>query len=240
MTSHVPVLRRRRLARTACAAVALVAAASLAPAVPALARSAKARPAVTNQFFGVHHQGMHADGPIGWPQTKVGSVRMWDNRVSWRELETSPGVFNWSLIDTEMAKARAAGASVLLVLGQTPAFHSSRPGAASSYGPGASAMPDKASWVRYVQAVARRNKTVWGGIASFVEHLNRNKEVLHTRPIYDVSFDPNGSTSFFGFIKRDSTPPICSRKTVIGNRPSRFTVNWRRSAAHVATRPRGV
>ena len=28
-------------------------------------------------------------------------------------------------------------------------------------------MPDKASWVRYVQAVARRNKTVWGGIASF-------------------------------------------------------------------------
>ena len=167
MTPHVPVLRRRRLARTACAAVALVAAASLAPAVPALAGSAKARPAVTNQFFGVHHQGMHADGPIGWPQTKVGSVRMWDNRVSWRELETSPGVFNWSLIDTEMAKARAAGASVLLVLGQTPAFHSSRPGAASAYGPGASAMPDKASWVRYVQAVARRNKTVWGGIASF-------------------------------------------------------------------------
>ena len=73
MTQHVPVLRRRRLARTACAAVALVAAASLAPAVPALAGPAKARPAVTSQFFGVHHQGMHADGPIGWPRAALRS-----------------------------------------------------------------------------------------------------------------------------------------------------------------------
>jgi hypothetical protein len=85
--------------------------------------------------------------------------------VSWRELETSPGVFRWDRIDAEMLKAREHGASVLLVLGQTPRFHSTRPGAAGAYGRGAAAMPTKAAWVRYVKAVARRNQTVWGGVA---------------------------------------------------------------------------
>jgi len=134
-------------------------------AAPAQASVAPIAPA----FFGVHHQGLHADGPIGFPQTTVGSVRMWDNKVSWRELETSPGVFDWSLIDAQMAKARANGASVLLVLGQTPRFHSTRPDtpSTSTYGAGASAMPRKAAWVRYVREVALRNRTVWGGIASF-------------------------------------------------------------------------
>ena len=93
-------------------------------------RRVKPRPPITSEFFGVHHQGLHADGPIGWPQAPVGSVRMWDNRVSWREIEIAPGVFDWTLIDAQMAKARANGASVLLVLGQTPVFHSTRPTAA--------------------------------------------------------------------------------------------------------------
>ena len=35
------------------------------------------------------------------------------------------------------------------------------------YGPGASAMPTQAAWVRYVQETARRNLTVWGHVASF-------------------------------------------------------------------------
>jgi hypothetical protein len=122
---------------------------------------------IGSSFFGVHHQGLHADGPIGWPQASVGSIRMWDNYVSWRELETAPGVFDWTLIDAEMAKAREHGTSVLLVLGQTPTFHSTRPTAPSSYGPGASAMPTKAGWTAYVRAVAQRNREVWGGIASF-------------------------------------------------------------------------
>jgi hypothetical protein len=140
--------------------------------LPAGAASAKIkRPApqapISSEFFGVHHLGLHADGPIGWPQGPVGSVRMWDNRVSWREVETAPGVFDWTLIDAEMAKARANGASVLLVLGQTPVFHSTRPTAPGTYGLGASAMPTQAAWVRYVQETARRNLTVWGHVAQF-------------------------------------------------------------------------
>ena len=142
-------------------------------ALPGSSAVAKTKPRpkpaapISSEFFGVHHQGLHADGPIGWPQAPVGSVRMWDNRVNWREVETAPGVFDWTLIDAQMAKARANGASVLLVLGQTPTFHSTNPSAAGSYGPGASAMPTRASWVRYVQETARRNIDVWGHVATF-------------------------------------------------------------------------
>jgi hypothetical protein len=66
-----------------------------------------------------------------------------------------------------VGKARANGAGVLLVLGQTPRFHATKPSAKGFYGRGASAMPKKAAWVRYVKAVARRNATVWGGVAQF-------------------------------------------------------------------------
>jgi hypothetical protein len=156
-------------ARLLGACLALTLAATLLPADAAAAKKKrlKAGPAITGEYFGVHHAGLHADGPIGWPQAPVGSLRMWDNGVSWREIEVAPGVYDWTLIDAQMAKAAANGTSVLLVLGQTPTFHSTRPTVAGSYGLGASAMPTKAAWVAYVRAVAERNKTVWGGIADF-------------------------------------------------------------------------
>ena len=121
-----------------------------------------AEPVIGAQFFGLHHAGLHVDGARGWPQTQVGSVRLWDNGVSWREIERSRGVFSWSRLDALVAKARSNGASVMLVLGQTPKFHSTRPSAPGAYGRGASAMPRKAAWMRYVKAVARRNAAVWG------------------------------------------------------------------------------
>lgn len=147
--------------------VGLLAAALSVSMLPSSAAAAPG-PVIGQEFFGVHHGGLHAEGPIGWPQTRVGSVRLWDNGVSWRELETAPGVFDWTLLDAHMAKARTNGASVLLVLGQTPEFYSSNPTVPGFYGPGASAMPaSRDAWVRYVQTVAERNKTVWGGVADF-------------------------------------------------------------------------
>lgn len=157
------LVRGRRVARLA----ALVAAAAALAVPSAGAASAAPAPAITPSFFGAHHLALNADGPEGYPQAPVGSIRLWDNGVSWRQIETAPGVFDWTLVDAEMAKARAHGASVLLVLGQTPTFHSTRPTVASTYGKGASAMPTKDSWTRYVRAVAVRNRTVWGHIASF-------------------------------------------------------------------------
>ena len=57
-----------------------------------------------------------------------------------------------------MASARSHNARVLVVLGQTPRFHTSRPNAASYIAPGASAAPSLTAWKTYVAKVVRRYK----------------------------------------------------------------------------------
>jgi hypothetical protein len=76
--------------------------------------------------------------------------------VSWRDLETSPGVFNFGPLDYLVATARAHGAKPMLVLGQTPRFHSSHPSWSGAYGKGAATMPNLGSWKRYVATVGAR------------------------------------------------------------------------------------
>jgi hypothetical protein len=56
---------------------------------------------------------------------------------------------------------------VLLVLGQTPAFHATDPTASGFFGAGATSMPRRAAWQRYVGTVARRDATVWGRTVDF-------------------------------------------------------------------------
>ena len=103
-------------------------------------------------FFGMHEgrvaQGVAPDAP--------GALRFWDSGTSWLHLETSPGQFTWGPLDTAVAATEAVDARPLLVLGQTPSFHASRPGQEAAYGPGAASMPDLGAWRRYVTAVAQR------------------------------------------------------------------------------------
>ena len=72
----------------------------------------------------------------------------------WREIETSPGAFDFSRLDVAVSTARNRGADVLIVLGQTPKFHAVRPGAASTVR--ARARRRGHPWKRYVRKVAER------------------------------------------------------------------------------------
>ncbi|CAI9403333.1 GH39 family glycosyl hydrolase [Nocardioides sp. T2.26MG-1] len=108
---------------------------------------------IQGAFFGMHDglvsQGIAPDAPIG-------ALRLWDSGTSWRDLEKSPGVFTWTTLDTAVDTAERMKARPLLVLGQTPAFHASKPREEAPYGPGAASMPDLGAWRRYVTAVAER------------------------------------------------------------------------------------
>ena len=138
-------LTRRALAIGAAVALGL----TLLPAAPASAANQR----VASSFFG-----MHDFNPVSWPAATVGTVRLWDSGVTWRDIEPSNGVFDFSRLDAQVDSARANGARVLLVLGQTPRFHATKPGRRGSYGPGAASMPTKASWTRYVTTVVKRYK----------------------------------------------------------------------------------
>ena len=67
--------------------------------------------------------GMTDFDPSTFPQAPVGAVRLWDSGVTWREIETSPGVFDFSRLDVAVSTARNRGADVL---------HRARPDAHSS------------------------------------------------------------------------------------------------------------
>jgi hypothetical protein len=132
----------RRTVRTLLAtAVAGAVVATLAPATPAAAVGVT----VDKRFFGVHDT-----DAASWPALSVGSIRLWDAGVSWREIETSPGVYDFTRLDAQVARANAAGAEVTLVLGMTPDFYATGAG-------GKTSMPsDPTAWTNYVRAVVQR------------------------------------------------------------------------------------
>lgn len=108
---------------------------------------------ITSTFFGMH-DGRIAQGIA--PDAPVGAFRLWDDGTSWRDLEKSPGSFDWTPLDTAVSTAHRVHARPLLVLGQTPTFYASQPHQAAAYGPGAASMPQLDAWRRYVTAVAAR------------------------------------------------------------------------------------
>jgi hypothetical protein len=105
------------------------------------------------EFFG-----MHDADPVGesWPQAPVGALRVWDSGVVWSQVETAPGSYDFTRLDSIVETARSHKAEVLIVLGQTPEFHASKPQVVGSYGNGASTMPDLDAWRAYVRAVVSR------------------------------------------------------------------------------------
>ena len=144
MTSFAPLARPRALVM----ALALGLAVTLLPAGPA-----DAAQRVTRPFFGMTDSDL-----TSFPASRPGAVRLWDSGVSWREIERSPGVFDFSRLDASVDAARANGSDVLIVLGQTPRFHAQRPNAPSLYAKGASSPPKLAPWKRYVRKLVLRYK----------------------------------------------------------------------------------
>lgn len=139
--------------RVAALGATLLLAGSLLPASTA---DAVAPPRITSRYFGASDRAPGGTTASGFPRGPVGALRLWDSQVSWRDLETSPGVFDFDYLDSLVATARAHDAKPMLVLGQTPHFYASHPSWAGAYGKGAATMPSLAAWKRYVATVAAR------------------------------------------------------------------------------------
>jgi len=186
-------------ARLIAATVAALLAVVLLPAQPAPAASGVK---VSKAFFG-----MHDSASDTWPRTTVGALRLWDAGVSWRQIETAPGVYDFTRLDNLVTVARAHHAEITLTLGQTPTFWKTgtvRPGCntapknslCSRYGAGASSMPNLTAFANYVRAVALRYAGriqalqvwnegnvpgYWAGSPSQLAHLTYTaKSVVHS------------------------------------------------------------
>jgi hypothetical protein len=77
---------------------------------------------VRHALFGVHDRSGASYGTV-----HEGSVRLWDVGVRWDMVETTPGHYDWSRLDSLVAGAQAAHTQVTMVVAMTPAFYSSDP-----------------------------------------------------------------------------------------------------------------
>lgn len=110
---------------------------------------------VPRAFFGLHDGSGHA-----YDHLRFGSLRLWDAGVSWQAVETAPGYYNWSRLDSLVSAAQAHHVRVTLVLGMTPSFYADAPSQAPR---------DLNAYARYVEAVMARYRNFQGsrGIAAY-------------------------------------------------------------------------
>jgi polysaccharide biosynthesis protein PslG len=95
------------------------------------------------------------EGPI---PLGAGMHRLWDLGVAWKDVNPSQGVFNWSVLDAEVAQVEASGSKPMLVLGLTPQWAATDPNAGDPrWGLGTASPPrEVAFWRDYVTAVVDR------------------------------------------------------------------------------------
>jgi hypothetical protein len=146
-------LAREHLTLAVATAAAL---AVLGASVPEPAEAAPARGVhVGRAFFGMHDGSM-----LAYRRVTFGALRIWDAGATWREIETTPGHYDWSRLDALVSAAQQHHVKVMLVLGMTPSFYADRPTVPPT---------DLAPFTAYVRAAMLRYRSFAGrrGIESY-------------------------------------------------------------------------
>lgn len=150
-----------RFPRTALAGLTFLFFAALTAAGPLFAQvrlDSATRPATfTRAFFGIH---VHNNGTTRyWPALPFGSIRLWDSRVNWRDLQPVRGYTDYKRLDEYVSWAERNQVEILYPLWATPGWAAKRPNEEGSYGPGSASEPrSMEDWDNFVDAVSKRYK----------------------------------------------------------------------------------
>ncbi len=94
-------------------------------------------------FFGMHIH--HAASGTAWPAVPFVGWRLWDAGVAWPQVEPARGRWDFTELDRYTRLANEHHVVILLTLGLTPVWASSRPQQASAYSDGNAAEPRQLS-----------------------------------------------------------------------------------------------
>ncbi len=111
---------------------------------------------VPSSFFGMHVvRSLERD----WPTVPFGALGK-KGGTAWRDLQPSPGEYNWRGLDRYVSAAQSHGVLAMYTFGQTPQWASSEPRAKCLHGPiGCAAPPARIEdWKSHISAVVARYK----------------------------------------------------------------------------------
>ena len=187
------------------------------PSIPAMSDQP-----IPASFFGMHIH--RAGGATPWPEVPFAEWRLWDAFVAWPSLEPRKGQWHFEMLDRYVALAERGGVGLLLPLGLSPAWASSRPSEKSTYSPGNAAEPtDIRDWRTYVRTVATRYKgriheyEIWnepnlkgfwtGDVGQMIDLTREAYEVIHridpdARVVSPSATGPNGAGWLREFLRR--------------------------------------
>jgi hypothetical protein len=125
---------------------------------------AAAAGAASPVFLGNHV--FYAPSYASTSKSMFSGVRLWASQgTTWRDIQPTADEFNFSALDAHVNSASAKGFEIVLTLGQTPRWASSRPNEGGNMGMGAAAEPrEMSAWAKYVFAVVSRYQ---GRIAAY-------------------------------------------------------------------------
>jgi hypothetical protein len=88
---------------------------------------------IPDSFFGIHINKLTNPWPtaLGF---KFGGFRTMASQTKWNDINTAPGVYNWSRLDRWLALAEQSGQDVMFTMFYTPAWASSSPTAGCANG----------------------------------------------------------------------------------------------------------
>jgi len=136
----------RRALFISASAIALVASSlTLTPA--------SAAPPVLPNEFGLHVPGI-ANGET--PQSRYGTVRLWDSGVAWGQVQQGRNKFWWNGMDAAISNANNQKVQIVYVLGGTPTWAASNVNQGTYPNRGAASVPSMRDWRAWVNAVTKR------------------------------------------------------------------------------------
>lgn len=127
---------------------------------------------IEKSFFGLHINYLSLDNGTPFLNIGEGWVRGWDQFVTWREIEKSPGVYNWDHLDRIITILRSKGIDRgLYTLGQAPpwATPGEFPRKNSQYNP---YVPDLRAWEQFLINLVQINKEKWSNFFDTFEMWN--------------------------------------------------------------------
>src|SRR5208282_5516206 len=61
-------------------------------------------------LFGLHIRSL----PTPWPTIGFGGIRLWDTATRWAQIEKSPGVYDFTTLDSVLARAYSHGVTTVI------------------------------------------------------------------------------------------------------------------------------